>query len=129
VDGKQVALLRHTVVETWPAMAAWQNLSVFLERVGHAEFASVKVSSYGRFSDADRKAPLHSRPGPGWRATFQELNLSRIALEERLKRAADSQERLVYFAEMTASLQADVMPDKHLYLTADDWMYRRQFVW
>jgi hypothetical protein len=37
--------------------------------------------------------------------------------------------RLVYFSEISPGLHAEVKPDMNMYLSSDDWMYRKQFVW
>lgn len=37
--------------------------------------------------------------------------------------------RLVYFSDISPGLHAEVKPDTSMYLSSDDWMYRKQFVW
>eukprot|EP00049_Salpingoeca_infusionum_P007797 m.126268 g.126268 ORF g.126268 m.126268 type:complete len:832 (-) comp13825_c0_seq1:10-2505(-) len=154
VSNGTVQVLKNTVVSTWPALSHWGNsLSALLNTISGDVLTNVKLSTHGRHMDADNRG--HGRcSGPeegvnmlveddAGRALggcmfhtpdFNIFNMTKEELIEHVQRAQQcsprySDARLVYFSDITPEMHAELKPDEKLYLTSDDWMYRKQFVW
>ena len=120
-------LLRNTTVAAWTALSRWQDLPLFIQDLGIDAIEKVKLASYGRFSDADMSAPLGT--AYEWQSTFSSFNTTANALLATTHQAVANHSQLVYFSSITPGLHQHLKPDRMLYLTEEDWMYRRQFVW
>jgi hypothetical protein len=127
VAGNRVQLLRNTTVATWSGLNRWQDLALFVQDLGLEEINQVKLASCGRFSDADMSAPLGT--AYEWQSTFTSFNTTATELIATVQQAVANHSQLVYFSSITSGLHQHLKPDRMLYLTEEDWMYRRQFVW
>ncbi|EDQ91198.1 uncharacterized protein MONBRDRAFT_23375 [Monosiga brevicollis MX1] len=137
VAAAKPVLVHSKVIQGWAGRQRWTNLSTLLDDFGLDVFEDVKVSRHGRYSDADMAAPLaqSEETDVHWEAPFEVKDLTRADIEANVAAAQASAAggspaaKLSYFSSVSEGLLRHMRPDFCAYLTSDDWMYRRQFVW
>ena len=129
LQGGQPAVLRGTVVETWPAVRKW-NMS-YLSQEMRSEYdvlKSVKCSNSFLTFDPDHRAPLKLNISLSYTLSNM-TTLDFFNCIQSTNHCTDGYKGHYYFGTVPDALRKDISPDDFLYNTQRDRQSSKQFMW
>lgn len=127
IDTAEPAVLKNTVVHTWPAMAKL-NFSYLAENMGYETLESVKCTDTFLTFDPDRRAPLKLNIS----VPFVAANMTTEVFFECIQypeSCPDGYKGHYFFGALPDALRSDLKPDRFLYNTDKDYEEKKQFMW